>query len=224
MRPSRQFVGESRSPLVIVDDFSGDPDAVIDAAAALAPFPPAGNYYPGLRRVLSESDGAAWDYVTRTLRAAAPFIGGGFDVERFDLAEASFSMVTTAPDRLAGPQRMPHFDATDRDYLAVLHYLSDTPGTAFYRQRATRIEEVEPETAGAFVAAARRDALGAEGYIAASGPAFEQIAQVEGRRDRLIIYRGRLLHSGLIPGDMTFSDDPRTGRLTANFFLQAHRA
>jgi hypothetical protein len=34
-----------------------------------------------------------------------------------------------------------------------------------------------------------------------------------------VIYHGNLLHSGIIPPDMSFSADPREGRLTANFFL-----
>jgi len=37
--------------------------------------------------------------------------------------------------------------------------------------------------------------------------------------DRLVVYPGSLPHSGMIPADMAFSDDPRTGRLTANFFV-----
>ena len=40
--------------------------------------------------------------------------------------------------------------------------------------------------------------------------------------DRLIIYQGSLLHSGIIPAGMNFSPDPREGRLTANFFVRGH--
>ena len=38
--------------------------------------------------------------------------------------------------------------------------------------------------------------------------------------DRLVIYRGALLHSGIIPNGMKFSADPRQGRLTANLFIR----
>jgi hypothetical protein len=31
-----------------------------------------------------------------------------------------------------------------------------------------------------------------------------------------------LLHSGIIPADMSFSTDPREGRLTANLFVRGH--
>lgn len=48
---------------------------------------------------------------------------------------------------------------------------------------------------------------------------FEQIGSVEAVPDRLIIYHGSLLHSGIVPQGMTFSADPRLGRLTANIFI-----
>jgi hypothetical protein len=37
------------------------------------------------------------------------------------------------------------------------------------------------------------------------------------------MYQGGLLHSGIIPAGMSFGGDPRTGRLTANFFVKAKR-
>ena len=39
MRPALHRFGESQSPVVTVDDFTGDTAALIDAAADLAPFP-----------------------------------------------------------------------------------------------------------------------------------------------------------------------------------------
>lgn len=224
MKPELRRIGQTGTPVVVVDAVSGDPGAIVELAAALAPFPRAqGSYYPGLRRAITAADGDATAYVERTLQAIAPFIGGAFDADRFDLIEASFSMVVAPPETLEPAQRAPHFDSCDPDYLAVLHYLSNTPGTAFYRQRATGIEVVTPANQAAFVAAARRDSAALRGYTAGSNAAFEQIGLVEGRADRLVIYPGRLLHSGVIPADMAFSDDPRTGRLTANIFVQARR-
>lgn len=42
---------------------------------------------------------------------------------------------------------------------------------------------------------------------------------VEGKIDRVVIYRGSLLHSGIIPPGAELSSDPRYGRLTANLFV-----
>jgi hypothetical protein len=223
VKPELRRVGEKQSPVVVVDDFTGAVDAIVDLAAAMAPFPvEAGTYYPGLRRRIRPAD-AAFAYVEKLLERAAPFIGGGFEVDSFELIEASFSMVTTPPAALGPPQRSPHFDSTDPDYLALLHYLTDTPGTAFYRQRFTGIELVDDRNVDRFIATARQASAGSTGYILGSNPHYEQIGQVEGVRDRLAIYRGAMLHSGIIPPDMAFSADPRAGRLTANIFIKGRR-
>ena len=74
-----------------------------------------------------------------------------------------------------------------------------------------------------FVRTATSDAarLPAEsGYIQGSDDFFEEIGAVEAVPDRLIIYQGSLLHSGVIPPGMELSADPRRGRLTANLFVR----
>jgi hypothetical protein len=226
MTPRLLRFGQSQSPVVVVDDVTGDVASIVAMAAALAPFPRiSGSHYPGVRRVLTPGDGPAHAYATTLLQAIAPFIGGAFEVDGFDWIEGSFSMVTVAPATLSPVQRAPHFDAVDPDYLAILHYLSGThgSGTAFYRQRATGIEQVTPANRDAFIAAAHRDSVGLAGYIHGSNAAFEQIGMVEAKPDRLVLYQGCLLHSGIIPPDMAFSDDPHVGRLTTNLFVQARR-
>jgi len=224
MTPALHRFGTSQSPVVTLDGFSGDVPAIVETAAALAPFPSEhGTYYPGLRRIITEADGAAYAYVEAMLEAAAPYIGGAFDFDRFDLLEASFSMVTAAPAALTAPQRAPHFDSTDPDYVALLHYLSDTPGTAFYRQRMTGIETVTERNMSSFIHAAKRESATLTGYTSGSNQHFEQIGEVAGTADRLAIYQGCLLHSGIIPASMDFSDDPRRGRLTANIFIKGHK-
>jgi hypothetical protein len=84
---------------------------------------------------------------------------------------------------------------------------------------------VTEENLARFVGTARADAARLppnSGYINGSNAFFEQIGAIEAVPDRLIIYQGILLHSGIIPPDMTFSDDPREGRLTANLFVRGY--
>lgn len=222
MKPELHRFGQSRQPVVSVDGITGDVAAAVATAAALAPFPVSRTYYPGLRRIFTETDTAAFAYACGLLEAAAPFIGGGFDADRFDLIEASFSIVTASPGALTPAQRAPHFDSFDPNYIAVLHYLADTPGsgTAFYRQRSTGIELVDDANRDAFVTAARAESADLAGYTNASNVHFEQIGRIDAVPDRLVIYRGALLHSGIIPPDMKLSADPRQGRLTANLFIR----
>lgn len=228
MKPELRRVGSLQSPVVVIDGFTGDAEASGLLAEALAPYPrDASNYYPGVRRVIGRADGDANTYVENLCRSAAQFIAGAFDVDGFDLLEASFSIVTVRPSELQRPQRAPHFDSTDQKYFALLHYLRvpEGSGTAFYRQRSTGIERVTDGNLATFVRAAEQEAAllpGNSGYIRGSDPFFEQIGVVEGVADRLVIYQGSLLHSGIIPNTMNFSADPREGRLTANIFVRGH--
>lgn len=227
MKPQLRRVGESRSPVVVIDDF-GCSAAAAEAANSMAPFPPGGRrLYPGLRRVITEADEQAFAYVERVCSEAAQFIAGAFDVDGFDLLEASFSMVTTSPQQLQILQRLPHFDSTDPNYLALLHYLRVPAGTgtAFFRQRSTGIEEVREATVADFIRTVHEEGARLpqdSGYVYGSNEFFEQIDCVEALADRLLIYRGSLLHSGIIPPDMPLSDSPAHGRLTANIFVRAY--
>lgn len=227
MKPELLRIGNGQSPVVVIDRFTGALSPILDAAAQLAPYPRHTNYYPGLRRPITPADGAANRYVEALCNQAAQFIAGAFDVDGFTLLEASFSMVTTAPTALSARQRAPHFDSTDPLHLAVIHYLRMPPrtGTAFYRQRSTRIERVTEANLQSFVRAAEAAAADLDadsGYVRGSDRHYEQIAAIDGVEDRLVIYQGSLLHSGMIPCDMSFSPDPRSGRLTANLFLRAN--
>lgn len=225
VKPQLQRVGTSQSPIVIIDAFSGAAEDIARIADSLAPFPPIeGNYYPGVRRMIGQADRQAYSYVLETCERAAPFIGVAFDVQGFDLDEASFSVVTTPPERLHIAQRAPHFDATNPKLFALLHYLRVPPGTgtAFYRHRSTGIERVTDASQPQFVSVAGRELTRlspGSGYINGSDDFFEQIGRVEAVPDRLIIYHGNLLHSGIIPHGMPLSSDPRRGRLTANLFV-----
>ena len=225
MTPQLIRVGQGKLPVVIVDNLAFDPAELVGLAKAMAPFPKdTQSYYPGLRRPITREDGAAFGYVEALLEAVASVIGGGFDVDGFELVDASFSMVTTSPDRLSAAQRAPHFDSVDAHYLAVLHYLSgvEESGTAFYRQRATGIEAIDATNIDRFIAFAKRESAQLFGYTTGTNAFFEMIGSVEAQPGRLVIYPGNLLHSGLIVGGEALSDDPATGRLTTNIFVQAY--
>jgi hypothetical protein len=227
MTPQYLSLGHSQSRVIVIDDVSQAIEPVRDIAAAMAPFPPAENYYPGVRRLITPEDHAACDHVESLLKAGAPFIRQAFGFEQFRMLEASFSMITVAPERLSANQRVPHFDDTDPNYLALLHYLGPASGTgtAFYRHRATGIERVTAENVDALISILKLESLSwrRTGYITQSDEFFEQIGQIDSLPDRLAIYQGGLLHSGIIPPDLRLDDNPLTGRLTANLFIRGYQ-
>jgi hypothetical protein len=226
VKPELRRLGTEQSPIVVIDEFSGAVDQIARLADELAPFPPSGgNYYPGVRRVIDAADEAAYAYTLKTCEAVAPFVGGAFNVASFDLEQASFSMVTVQPEELQPVQKTPHFDGPEPNLFAMLHYLRVPPasGTAFYRHRATGIERVTAANLNRLVPIAKPESMrlpADAGYVHGSDEFYEEIGRVEAVPDRLVIYYGSLLHSGIIPSGMSFSADPREGRLTANFFLR----
>lgn len=218
-----EATGTGASPVLVMDSVSGNAAWIADVAADLGPYPAArGNAYPGLRRFIQPTDTHAARYASDLLRRLAPAINATFDVDGFDLLTASFSLVTARPETLAPIQRAPHFDSTDPSYFAILHYVAGTDGsgTAFYRQRSTGIERVTDANRTAFLAVAQAEAARWKGYIGGSNASFERIGSIAAVPDRVIVYQGSLLHSGTIPAAFPFSDDPRRGRLTANFFVR----
>lgn len=225
MKAELRRFGNTQTPVLVIDEFSGSLERILEIADALAPYPRHTNYYPGLRRIFTAADTAANAYAEESCERAAELIADSFDIDAFDLIEASFSMVTLEPTELTPPQRAPHFDTTDQKDLALLHYLRAPPtsGTAFYRQRATGIERVTELNVSVYVPVAEVQTaqLPADsGYFHGSDEFFEQIGAVEAVPDRMIIFQGSLLHSGIIPPDMPLTGDPRQGRLTANIFVR----
>lgn len=220
--PALHRFGAARVPVMSVDAIGWDIHRPTALACAMAPFPPARNNYPGVRRIIRPGDGPAHVYVVDLLEAAAPYIAGAFDIDRFDLVEASFSLVTTPPAALAAVQRAPHFDQVDPDLIAVLHYLTDCEGTAFYRHRASGIEVVTESCLDAYVGAAQRR-VPPPGYVGRDDPDFECTGSVAGKAGRLVAYPASALHSGLIPHGAVLSAEPALGRLTTNIFIKARR-
>jgi hypothetical protein len=218
MKVSIEHIGREREPLVVVDDFAADPDA-LRAVAAMRDFGRASHHYPGVRAALPD------DYLANQLRDIVTVLSEAFgQAGPVEVIDASYSIVTTTPEDLAIGQRLPHCDAHARNRIALIHYLSlDTDGTAFFRHRSTGFETVDERRAAVYA-----DQLAAElrhggpppgAYITGDTPLFERTMVAEARYNRALLYRSCLLHSGAIAPDAALSADPATGRLTITGFL-----
>lgn len=210
-------IGDERQPVVIVDGFSADPQALRDAARA-ACFAPADAHYPGIRAALPAN------YLTAHLPRIARAMGRSFGrFRRLRVVDATFSIVTTPAAALGPRQRLPHVDAYDPNRIALVQYLGPDPdGTAFYRHRGTGFETVDEGRAAAYFAAIESDSAVAApptGYICGDTDAYACIERIDARCNRALLYRSFALHSGAIPADATLSADPACGRLTVTGFL-----
>lgn len=211
-------VGAEGQPIVIVDGFHPDPDG-LRAAALAAVFEPGRHHYPGIRAPLPA------DYFAQVRAGLAPVLREVLEAGKgVELLDASFSIVTTAPEALGIEQRLPHVDAVQQGRIALVHYLSEGDGTAFFRHRATGFETIDAARSPGYLATLNAELRAdppAATYPFGDTALFERIAHVEARYNRAVIYRSALLHSGAIAPGAVLDSDPATGRLTATAFLAA---
>jgi hypothetical protein len=211
--------GRERRPLIAIDDFWPDPDALREDAASLR-MTAIGPHYPGVRAEVPPR-------LAETMRRRiAPLLAEHFGLDPAPaVSEAYYSLVTTAPADLAPIQRLPHFDGVESRRIAVLLFLGhgEQGGTAFYRQRATGFESVDAGRLDRFKTELERDVQthgvpDAE-YIAGDTPLYECIAVQPARFNRALIYAGNTLHCAYLPPEVVLNADPLAGRLTLNLFL-----
>lgn len=218
-----ETIGAEAQPLVILDDFAPDPDALRGHAAA-AGFTPALNHYPGVRAELPPS------YLATQLPVIAAAVAEAFGrAGPLTVVDASFSIVSTPADALSIAQRLPHIDAFSAGRIALVHYLAlpgnpaGDDGTAFYRHRATGFETVTEARRDLFFrhldTEIRHRGPPPPGYVAGDTPLFECIHRQPARYNRALLYRSWNLHSGAISPDSPLAADPGEGRLTVTAFL-----
>jgi hypothetical protein len=213
--------GVEKVPVVVIDDYLDDPEAMIDIAATGPEFGSGGPYYPGIRAPFPPSA------FPTLLGPLASLLGPVFGYRRSaHVRECSFSLVTTRPEDLKPIQRLPHFDSFEEGRVAALLFLGkgqEMGGTAFYRQRRTGFETIDAARYGAFGTALEADiaqfGMPEAAYADDDSPYYETLAVHEGRFNRMLVYPSASLHSGRILKQFSFDPDPRKGRLTVNAFL-----
>lgn len=212
-------IGKEGEPLVIIDNFTGQPER-LRAMGEAAQYEHAGADYPGLRAPADPS------YLDIRRELMMQIVGKVFGIRQGIHCEiCAFSVVTLAEADLKPSQCIPHHDHSDAGRIAIMHYLDgpQSGGTAFYRHKRTGFEKITPEREAAYFGALEKDneeyGPAAAAYPSGDSERFEQIGAVEARVDRLALYRGRQLHSGIIPDPGALTDDPKKGRLTVNMFL-----
>lgn len=210
-------VGESQEPVVVIDGFHPEPDA-LRAAAIAADFARHAPFYPGVQAPCDPSHlQVVADVLTQVFKEVFGITRG------VSLVQCAYSLVTTPDADLQPIQRVPHIDTPDGGRIALLHYLGTEAqgGTKFYRHRATGLEVLDTETYATYQASVTAEGLPKPGYMRGSDARFEEIAHIPAAPNRAILYRSALLHSGDIPANALLSADPEDGRLTLNSFFQA---
>lgn len=222
------WLGDERSPLLILDDFFPHPEQLLLEAEQGAPFAAqTSDYYPGLRKAAGAGYNAFVQAQLPVLlhQLLRDYVALPGDAKpRISLC--AFSLTTTAQHQLHPMQCVPHVDAQDELQFALVHYLCgrEFGGTGFYRHRASGFERITSARIGQYFPQLqqqlRTQGRSLAGYMRGSNDLFEQIGAVEARFNRAILYPGNLLHSGLINTSQGLPRDPRSGRLTLNSFIR----
>jgi len=223
IEPDILQIGAEGTKIIIIDDFAADLDEVRADAVRVPAYQEDGRTaYPGLRAVLPDN------YVQDVLAVLKPMLQESYaipgDLEaRSELAY--YSLLTKQESELGVMQRLPHFDTTKKHYYAILHYINvgSFGGTGFFRHRPTGFERVTEDRRDIFLQSASAfmavRGLPEPKYINSSTNHFELFSHVAYRPNRLVVYPGCMLHSGLVSANVDVCDDPAVGRLTANIFV-----
>jgi len=213
--------GQEQEPVVIIDDFYSDFEALLRDADTKH-YQKLGPFYPGIRSQASPAYlGERMGLLTDILKTVFDFQNGA------KLTECAYSLVTTPRGELRPIQRLPHYDGTDAKRLAILHYLSgaETGGTSFYSHNATGFETITQDRFERYKSTLAEEivefGLPPQDYVDEGKPQFTLIGRIASKPNRCILYRGITLHSGYIPEGLQLDNHPSKGRLTINTFLSA---
>ncbi|MES1200629.1 MAG: DUF6445 family protein [Pseudomonadota bacterium] len=217
-------IGGERQPVFIADNVLAEPDAFVDMAVGLPFTRSASSFYPGVQTPTPR------EYMDLVRDRLAPLIVQAYGIPAaLSILESQLSLVTVRPEGLQVLQRVPHIDSTSLDRVAILHYMCgpDMGGTSFFRHRRSGFEVITQQRAHEYSKLSKQDAdeFGepAIRYHGDDTAAFEMTAHIEARFNRLVAYRGAILHSGRIPDHFEYSANPRKGRLTINTFADIQK-
>ena len=222
---TKHTIGRENIPLLIIDDFFENHHELIQNAGDGSLFvTDAKNFYPGKRKI------APTRYAEQICSSYLPLFSSYFSNGQVQNAKSITSALAISdqkPQHLRPMQMLPHFDTTNINQLAVVHYLCDTEhgGTSFYRHRSSLFEAITAERLVGYAKQLKKEAMANQihltpCYMKGSNNMFEQIFSVEAKMNRAIIYPSNALHSGNINPALGLSSEPRKGRLTIGSFIE----
>ncbi|MEP2603848.1 MAG: DUF6445 family protein [Paraglaciecola sp.] len=224
--PVIRNIGVEQTPIIVIDEFAFDLDEIKSKAFKSEEFiqvEQGQSMYPGVRVKLPKG------YVVDMLTPLQSLFRKTYEVPptfRMRPKLYVYSLISTQPQDLSLLQRMPHFDSVQPYYFAALHYLNEGPfgATAFFRHKPTGFEKITPDREQTYYQSAKQfvheNGEPPQEYFVNSNDHFECYDKVEYKPNRLVLYPGYLLHSILIDKDTDIDPNPKTGRLTANVFLE----
>lgn len=214
------IVGKEKMPLLVVDNFIKDAQSLVDFCLANNNFTKSDRFYPGLRMEGPQKYMAAMHFYLGELFHAI----FGLQKDKWQSGRSLYSMVVLPPEQLNIQQCIPHVDSFSRSAIACVHFLCDDTkgGTSLYRHKKTGFECIDEQRVEEYNQVAIAEGvldLPQKSYMNGSNYFFKQIACVDAKFNRLVVYPSAVLHSGNIAPDFDFDPNPVSGRLTLNSFI-----
>jgi len=222
------FVGLETTPIIVIDNFVTEPDKLISLACDDKPFQTQPtDFYPGIRKPVSAH------YGVLICSQLFELLKNTYQLKGATAAKtilSAFSITTTPVDKLRPIQMLPHFDTTENNQFALVHYLcnGEHGGTGFFRHNATEYERITQPRFPQYVKLLKQQAKAENlhlkpAFITNDSSLFDRIHLVAAQSNRVVIYPSNLLHSGNIQPQQGLSKDPRKGRLTISSFISISR-
>lgn len=217
------YIGKEQEPIIIVDNLLNVPEAVIQYAESGYPFQKdVKDFYPGIRKPFSP---VYAENVYRHLMETMWTVFSSKPTVNIKLLSSVLSLTTSAPKDLRPIQSVPHFDSYLPNNIAGVHYLCEPKfgGTSFYRHRKTGFETMNAQRVQEYAPMLKSEVMQSNkasfDYINGDTEIFTRTTCIEAKFNRAIFYRSNILHSGNIQSAAGLSENPRTGRLTANTLI-----
>lgn len=217
------YIGNEQEPVIIVDNLLRHPECVIQYAESGHPFQKeVKDFYPGIRKPFAP---VYAENVYRYLMETMWTVFSSKPTINIKLLSSVLSLTTNVPKDLRPIQSVPHFDSFLRNNVASVHYLCDSTfgGTSFYRHRQTGFETMDSQRIHEYAPMLKQQVMQTNqatfDYINGDTEIFARTASIDAKFNRAIFYRSNILHSGNIQTSTGLSDNPRTGRLTANTLI-----
>jgi predicted SprT family Zn-dependent metalloprotease len=227
MQVKFETIGRENTRILVVDDFFVDYQLAVEEAISAnysTRKEDVGAFYPGMRAPLRK------DYGFPILQFAARAMHQELKLPRnLQVApiNANYSLLTKQPKDMQLEQCIPHFDTSEKNSFAVLHYMNDGEfgGTGFYRHKPTNYENISSEREAPYFRAMqesfKQKGAPKQQYFCDSDEHFELIRKVDYRANRLVAYPTSILHTAYIDNPQRdVIADPKVGRLSSNFLFR----
>ncbi len=217
-------IGHEQTRVLLVDNLFTNLTVVQQLAAQQSFSKEDATYYPGVR---ARCPDALRDTM---LNASASIMIQAYNLPQgtqFSDQGSWLSLAATPEHALHPLQCMPHFDSQLPTDFAVMLYASNQQfgGTGFYRHIPTGFENITASRWPVFEQArkdwAKQTAERPQRYFNHSTDEYQRLGTIDYKPNRMVVYPGTLLHSGLIDPRKDLSESPEDGRLTVNVFVGA---